>query len=214
MELTRTKIKMDKKRKDFIELGFRLFSENTIEKVNMTEIAEASDYGMATLYRYFDKKPGFVVAVATWKWERYKEEIAKQREKLKFDDKTAAEILDFYLGSFLTLYKQHKDLLRFNQNFNVYIKTCNISKDVMKPYLEIIDDLKKRFHKMYEKAKKDKTVRTDISEEEMFSTSLHLMLAAVTRYSVGLVYVPKKGFNDMKELTKLKDMLYREYTEK
>ena len=45
----------------------------------------------------------------------------------------------------------------------------------------------------------------------MFSTTLHLMLAAVTRYAMGLVYIPEKGFDPVKELTMLKEMLLAKY---
>ena len=43
----------------------------------------------------------------------------------------------------------------------------------------------------------------------MFSTTLHLMLAAVTRYAVGLVY--EGGTEPEKELTVLKEMLMGRY---
>ena len=53
---------------------------------------------------------------------------------------------------------------------------------------------------MYTRAEQDHTIRIDETEEEMFSTTLHLMFAAVTRYAVGLVYIPKSGFDAEKEL--------------
>ena len=64
---------------------------------------------------------------------------------------------------------------------------------------------------VYERAEQDHTIRTDESEEEMFSTTLHLMLAAVTRYAVGLVYIPESGFDAEKELEKLKEAMLLRY---
>ena len=52
----------------------------------------------------------------------------------------------------------------------------------------MIDALRERFHAVYLKGERDKTLRTDIPEGKMFSATLHLMLAMVTRYAVGLVY--------------------------
>ena len=60
---------MEIRRVEFLETGFRLFSEKTIESVTLPQIAEAAGYGAATLYRYYDKKHGFVVAVAAWEWD-------------------------------------------------------------------------------------------------------------------------------------------------
>ena len=64
---------------------------------------------------------------------------------------------------------------------------------------------------VYEKAERDHTIRTDEPEEKMFSTTLHLMLAAVTRYAIGLVYIPESGFDAEKELEKLKEALLMRY---
>ena len=68
-------LNMEMKRKEFMETGFKLFSEKSIESVTLPQIAEATGYGTATLYRYYDKKPGFVVAVAAWKWDEFANEI-------------------------------------------------------------------------------------------------------------------------------------------
>ena len=46
----------------------------------------------------------------------------------------------------------------------------------------------------------------------MFSATLHLMLAVVTRYAVGLVYVPENGFDAEKELRLQKGMILKEFT--
>ncbi len=202
---------MEKKRLEFLETGFRLFAERSIEAVTLPEVAKEAGYGTATLYRYFDKKPGFVIAVATWKWEKFTSQIQKRRQNEGFDGMTAAEAFGFYLDSFLELYRNHADLLRFNQFFNIYIRSEQISPDIIQPYQDMIDDVEHRFHRIYEKAEKDHTMRTDIAEKEVFTTTLHLMLAVLTRYAVGLVYTPKDGFNMENELLLFRNMLYNQY---
>ena len=202
---------MERKRRDFLETGFKLFAEKNIETVTLPQIAKASGYGQTTMYRYFDKKPGFVVEVATRKWEQFREENRKRIPGLDFERMTAAEIFAFYLDSFLVLYREHRDLLRFNQVFNVYVNSEKIDAGTLQPYQGMIDELKDRFHEMYLKAGQDGTVRTDEPEDKMFSKTLHLMLAAATRYAVGLVYSPVKGFDPEEELLSLKNMFLREY---
>ncbi len=199
------------KRNDFIEKGFELFSQQTIESVTLQDVAEACGYGMATIYRYFKVKPVFVVEVATRKWEQFREENQERRPSVDFEGMTAAQIFEFYLDSFLLLYKDHKDLLRFNQLFNMYAQSDKIDQATMKPYQKIICGMREQFGAMYQKALNDHTLRTDVPEEEMFSTTLHLMLAAVTRYAVGLVYIPDNGFDPVRELTLLKEMLLARY---
>ena len=200
------------KRKDFIEKGFELFVNRSIEAVSMQEIADASGYGVATLYRYFRTKQDFVVEVAVKSWENFREENRKRRPAKDFSGMTAADIFEFYLDSFLELYRGYTDLLKFNQFFNVYVQSEHLDRTTLEPYQELIRRLKERFHLMYLKAEQDKTIRMDEPEEKMFSTTLHLMLAAVTRYAVGLIFVPEKGFDPEEELRDLKDMLMKKYT--
>lgn len=203
---------MEIKRNDFLKTGFRLFSEKSIETVTLTQVAEAAGYGQTTMYRYFDKKPGFVVAVATWKWEQFREENKKRRPSVDFEGMTAAEVFGFYLDSFLELYRNHKDLLRFNQFFNVYMLSEHIDSGTLQPYQEMIEHLKERFHIMYARAEQDHTIRTDEPEDKMFSKTLHLMLASATRYAVGLVYTPEGEFDPEDELLFLKNVLMEKYT--
>ena len=198
-------------RNTFLEKSYELFSSRTIESVTMSEIAKASGFKDMTLYRYFQSKPILVVAVATWKWKKVWEENRSKVPKVDFSRMTASDIFGYYLDSFLMMYRNHKDLLRFNQFFNIYIQSENIERDVMKPYEEMIRDLREAFHLIYVKAEHDHTFRTDEPEEEVFSKTLHLMLAAVTRYAVGLVYIPENGFSDIKELEYQRDLLLERY---
>ena len=79
----------------------------------------------------------------------------------------------------------------------------------MGPYLDMVRGLERRFDKIYQKALQDGTLRTDISGKKMFSTTLHLMLAVVTRYAVGLVYNEESDAEE--ELRLQKDMLVRRF---
>lgn len=204
-------VRTEATRNTFLEKSYELFSQRTIESVTMSEIAKASGYKDMTLYRYFQSKPMLVVAVAAQKWNQIREENRKRVPNMDVSKLTAIELFGFYLDSFLAMYRNHRDLLRFNQFFNIYIQSENIDHDVMKPYEDIIIDLRTAFHMIYVKAEHDHTFRTDEPEEEVFSKTLHLMLAAVTRYAVGLVYIPENGFSDIKELEYQRDLLLERY---
>lgn len=199
------------RRKELLEKGYELFSTKSIESIGMRDVAKAVGCGSTSAYRYYGSKPDFVVAVATWKWEQFREENKKRRSKVDFEGMTAAEIFEFYLDSFLVLYSNHRDLLRFNQFFNVYVQSEHIDTETLRPYQEMIGGIRDWFHKIYLKAEQDHTIRMDEPEEKMFSKTLHLMLAAVTRYAVGLVYIPENGFDAEEELAFQKEMLLDKY---
>ena len=63
----------------------------------------------------------------------------------------------------------------------------------------------------YRKGKENGTIRTNLSEKEMFSVTLHLMLAAVTRYAAGLAYNEETDAED--ELALLKEMMLSKFTQ-
>ncbi len=199
------------RKRELLQKGYELFSTKSIEAVSMRDVASAVGCGSVTIYRYYGSKPVFVVAVATWKLEQFQEWNHKRRPNADFEGMTAAEIFEFYLDSFLMLYKNYKDFLRFNQFFNVYVESEHIDTETLQPYQKMIEKLQAQFHVIYLKAEQDKTLRTDEPEEKVFCKTLHLMLAAVTRYAVGLVYIPDSGFDEMEELEFQKNMLLKEY---
>ena len=203
---------IEARRKELLKKGYELFSTNSIDAISMRDVAKAVGCGSASAYRYYGSKQDFVVAVATWKWEQFREENRKRSPDPDFEGMTAVEIYRFYLDSFIELYRNHRDLLRFNQFFNVYLQSEHIEAETLQPYREMIEGLKERFHGMYLKAEKDKTLRTDVPEEKMFSKTLHLMLAAVTRYAVGLVYIPESGFDAEEELEEMKEMFLMRFS--
>lgn len=203
---------ISKHKQGFMEKGFELFSSKSIEAVRLEDVAKVSERSLPTLYRYFGSKPHFLVEIARWKWDEFFTENRKRRPSEGFDGKTAADMLEFYLDSYLEVYRNHKELLRFNQLFNVYLRSEEIDMDHKAVYMSLMKPIKVFVHAMYERGKQDGTLRTDISEAQMLSVTMHLMLAVVTRYAIGLVHELEEGFNDIQELETLKRMLYREYT--
>ncbi|MCR5272027.1 MAG: TetR/AcrR family transcriptional regulator [Lachnospiraceae bacterium] len=202
---------MAARRERMLQTAYRLFCEKNIESVTMAEIAKEAECGNKTLHRYFNEKPVLVVAVSAWAWAKFRNENSKRRPSENTDKWNAFEWFDFYLDSFLELFRNHKDLLKFNQYFNIYVKSEKVKEGILDPYNNTIGNLKGWFHSMYLMAEKDHTIRTDIPEDEIFSTSLHLMLAAITRYAVGLMYIPEGEWNPEDEIKCLKDMILNRY---
>ena len=196
------------KQQRILEAAFSLFASRGIEMVTMPEVAEASGVARATLYRYFADKTELVMAISTWKWEEY---IVSWWSTLKEEERarmTAAEEFGYFLDSFINLYRHHQDILRFHYSFNNFIRLENPPDEKKLGYTRLIDGLAASFHQLYEKGLRDRTIRTDIPESMMFSALFHIMLATVTRYSVGLFYVSGRGTNPEEELLMLRNMLY------
>lgn len=194
------------KQRHIMETAYRLFSEKGIAPVTIVEIAKASGIGKATLFRYYPSKLDLVIAIATWKWEEYidlRVFLLPPEEKANI---TGAEWLHFFLDSFLDLYQNHSDILRFNYDFNSFLRYEAGSEEQILPFTSMVDKLGETSHELYERGMKDGSLNTDISEQSMFSSIFHIMLAAVTRYAVGLVYM-YEGSDPASELVMLEELL-------
>ena len=152
-----------------LDAGFCIFSEKSIDKVSMANVANKAGIGIATLYRYYRTKPELVVAVGTHVWRNF--------------------IRDY-----------------------TPIRNEAVPKKALNSYNEMVDKLAIRFRRIYVKGENDKTLCTEMSEKAMFLSIVHLMLAAVTRYAIGLVY--EKDSESYKELILLKNMIMREFSQK
>ena len=204
--LEKDAVEMAAKNQRILEKGLEVFAVMGIDKVTMKDVAKAAGIGIASLYRYYSTKLELVLAIGTWAWKQYMAEQATKLNEAKEHEKTGAEWVEFYLDAFLDLYRNHQDLLRFNQFFNVYLQSEQIPRDKLRHYNALIEKLEERFALAYRAGQGDGTLRGGFSEEEIFSTITHLMLAGVTRYAVGLVYY-NRATDAEKELEALKNML-------
>ncbi len=130
----------------------------------------------------------------------------------RLDKMTGAEYLRFFLDSFLDLYRNHRDILRFNYDFNSFLRYEAGAAEEKQQYLRMVNALGAQFHVVYERGMKDGTLREDISESSMFSSSFHIMLAAATRYAVGLVVVYEDSNDPESELVMLEELLLSRFT--
>ncbi|MBR6472868.1 MAG: TetR/AcrR family transcriptional regulator [Firmicutes bacterium] len=200
---------MAAKRELMLEKGFRMFTEDSIESVSMHSVASACGIGPATLYRYFNTKLALVTTICARQWKDYFREVELEYAMIGGESFTAAEEFEFYLNSFISLYAKHTDMLRFNQNFNVYVRHEAGTPEQIKEVFEAIGMFRDKFHVVYEKALKDGTLKTDIPEEKIFNSTMHIMLAVCIRFASGLLVINEVDMTE--ELIMLKDMMMDKY---
>ena len=202
---------MAERRERMLETVFRMFGEKGIEAVTMQAVADACGLGTATVYRYFNTKLQFVIAIGAKKWTEYFEEVEAEFVRRGGDMMTAAEELEFYLGAYILLYREHKEILRFNQDFNGFIAHEGATPEQLADYMRAILPFAKKFHFLYEKGLRDGTIRTDEPEQTMFTTTMHIMLAVCGRFAQGVVYPSGDPEDLTQELMILKRMILRRY---
>ena len=204
-------IEMAAKRQKILEAGYHLFSQKTIAGATMNDVADACGIGIATVYRYFRSKPALVMAIATWLWGSYVKENTRLLEETEDQHYSALRRYEFFIDTFIELYRNQKEMLQFNQLFNIYVRSGQVPAREVAAYNKMIESMSGIFQKMILKGQEDGTIRQDISGQTIFSTTLHLMLATATRYAFGLVYTPEGGGEEERELLLMKRMLMSEF---
>ena len=105
------------------------------------------------------------------------------------------------------LYRSHKDVLRFNRNFDTYVKHQECTAEQMRPYNEAVEVFATKFHIVYRKAKKDGTIDTRIPEKRLFVGTLYAVLSVAGKFAEGLVYPSEDHHNMLDELLMIKQMI-------
>ncbi|MBR6089058.1 MAG: TetR/AcrR family transcriptional regulator, partial [Anaerolineaceae bacterium] len=175
------------------------------------QIGEESGVSRASMFLYFPSKLDLVLAIGTKKWSEYVTAYINSRPAEEIERMSGAEHMRWFMDSFLDLYRNHRDILCFNYEFNAYLRSELSAEEKKGSYLSMIGRLRKAFHRIYEKGMRDGSLRTDITEDAMFSSAFHIMLAAVTRYAVGLVYLTEEGSDPEYELVMLEELLLSRY---
>lgn len=190
-----------------IDTAFRIFVEKKIEAVSMEEIAREAGVGRATLFRCYSSKTELVIAVCAAKWKAYLDELDKWRPLTSIHDISAIDRLIFTLDSYIDMYQNHKDLLQYNDNFNHYTTYQNVEPEKLEEFHKALYSANTRLHWMYEKAKEDKTFRTDIPEEEFLRVTCHSMMATCAYYAGGFIWGSEENKDYTEELIRLKEMI-------
>lgn len=195
------------RRRLIIDTAFRIFVEQKIEPVSMGEIASAAGIGRATLFRYYANKLELVVAVCAAKWKEYLDELDAKRPLSSIGDIPAIDRFTFTLDSYIDMYRYHKDLLQYNDNFNHYVTHEGVREEQLEEFHASLYSVDTRLEWMYEKAKEDHTFRTDIPREEFFRVTVHTMMTACAYYAGGFIWGAENTKDYTPELLRIKEMI-------
>lgn len=197
------------RREKLLKAGLKLFSANGIESVKLQEIADEAQVGIATLYNYYGNKVNLVNAISAYMWKNVWEENIRTVGANVINSYNAYQRVEGYFDLMIYLYKEHPEVLRFSGYYKTYMNQGNVEKAEKNEHLDVVAPIADIFHDMYEKAQIDKSIRTDIDEQTMFTTLALTMLGMAERYAQGLVWASNDANDYMKELLILKDMMLK-----
>jgi len=195
------------RRQHMLEAGLILFSKRGIEMVKLQEIADEAQVGIATLYNYYENKVNLVIAISAYIWKKVWDDFDQRIGAEVIESYNAYQRIEGFFDLIISLYKEHPEILRFSGYYKTYINNENAGHLKDNEHLQSLASISEIFHDLYEKAKVDKSIRTDIDEHEMFTALALNMLGAAERYALGIVWAGHDDNDYTKELLLLKAMM-------
>ena len=201
----------EKRRKQLIETGFRLFSEEGIENVTLQRVADEAGVGIATLYKYYLNKERLVIAISKSIWREVWQRTLGAYGADGLDRLNACDGIALYADVIIKIYREQPRFLRFSGEYKNFIRTGKTEEkkleEDLKEHLDELEPMRQLFHRMYERAETDHSIRTDIPEQELFTTVAITMLSVAERYAQGLVWADDHREEHTQKLIYLKEMI-------
>lgn len=190
------------RRKSILNSGLKLFSEQGIESVSMNTVASAAGVGPTTLFKYYKSKEKLVVSISGMIWKNIWEKAVQLRGIENFKKCNAYELIKNYTSDIIQIYQNHPELLRFSGNYKTFICRQHTKSEDLIEHLNPLKPIQGLFHSAYLKAKSDHSIRTDVSEEILFTSVAIGMLSIAERYAQGIVWT-SHGAEDYTEELKI-----------
>lgn len=166
----------EKRKEEVIAAAVEVFKEKGIENSKMTDIAEKAEVGVASVYRYFKTKPDLAVEVAIKFWDMEITSLYSEFDKDNINKLIGIEKLKTILNVFVNLYNNHKDFVRFLEEFDNYVIKEQIPSEKLENYENSIINLKHIIFEALEEGKKDGSIRSDINNEVFYITVSHSLM--------------------------------------
>ena len=125
-------------------------------------VADAADVGVATLYKYYQNKQNLVVAISASVWERVWNEVLQAVGPEELERRNAYQLVELYCDIMIRLYREWPEVLRFSANYKSYICRERVPEEQVALQLDVLKPIDLLFHRKFEAAKEDGSIRTDL----------------------------------------------------
>ncbi|MCR5807843.1 MAG: TetR/AcrR family transcriptional regulator [Oscillospiraceae bacterium] len=188
-----------------ITTAAELFLDRGIENVKMTDIADESGIGVATLYRYFGTKTKIALAAMTFLWSDLRKLFDERFSDTELCSKDGITQLEILIKMFSELYGSHKNFMRLVGEFDRYVLREELDKDDLMQYENCIVDFYPILERAYKKGIEDGTVRQDVDFRLFYLAFTHALTEMCKKF-IGGEILPSDDFSAAeKELALIAD---------
>lgn len=160
----------ERRQLQIIEAAAKIFIEKGLYDVQMQEISDAADVGIATLFRYFPKKELIIVAVACQVMEHFEQAFANTAKK----SLSAYEKIEELLRYFLTFGdEENNSLIRFRESFESYASFRAEPLENIEQYYEVQQLMISHLMTIIEQGKVDGSINSSVDIKSTLFTFIN-----------------------------------------
>ncbi len=192
-----------------IECAARLFLERGIAAVRMTDIADAADVGVATLYRHFSTKAAIAVAAATLMWGRLMSDYATLVESDEYQALSGAGRLELLLGTYCEHCVCQPGFAALLDELDRLMLAGDVSQGAIDSYAQTLGMAYPHFERAYRRGIEDGSIAREVDFALFYRSVAHALMCVAGKLSRGEV-LPSDDFSlPRDELGCITDMAIR-----
>ena len=163
-----------------------LFLSRSVNDVTIADIAEKSEVGVATVYRYFSSKKNILEKCAIRLQSKVYEEYFKLTGENGYE-----KIKKFYYG-YLEVFKEHPEFYRFINDFDAFMTIENNLE--LEEYSKGLDLFWEEFNRTYQEGLKDGSIKNVEDIRTFYYSTTHAMLELCKKLSGNVRIVQQDNY--------------------
>lgn len=165
------------RKKEILGIALKVFSAIGIDQSNMTDVAKASEVGVATLYRYFENKTNLVIETGVEAWSQINTKYESAVEVIITEEISGIDKLEKLLNLFYKIFTEEKNFVCFLDGFDNYMVNNSVSPDMLETYENEILKIDPYVCKVYKDGVKDNSIK-EMEDIDLFIKTIgHSLLA-------------------------------------
>lgn len=172
----------------------------------LKDIAKNAKVGEATLYRHFKDKAELAKLVAFDYWVEESTFLTEYMEVKFVGNLTGLQKVIVFLQIFKESYVNHRPFLKFLEDFDNFMMRFD-NHNVPSSFEEMILEIKGIFIEFVHEGVKDKSIREDVVDEELYGFVSQVMISTIQQLAIRTGYLQSdNGLDTIKLLDNLIEM--------
>lgn len=183
-----------------------LFLERGIAQVKMTEIADAADVGVATLYRHFATKAAIATAVGIRLWGELLQDYVQMTGQDSYRQLSGAGQLKCLLETYCDRYLYRPGFAAFFDELDRLVLAGEVNKTAVAEYTRMVEATYPIYAAAYEAGCADGSVAPQADFSLFYRSVAHALLCVASKLQRGEVLPTDDFSTSSNELTCLVDI--------